>query len=88
MKKTNLPEMCYAENPSSGKTIIIKRFEAGYYPCGVGFEDANADKLNKKLGVTKAQSEAMLAGSMFGWTCKGADPDSYDENGVLKRTAR
>ena len=27
------------------------------------------------------ESEAALAGSMFGWHCPAADPDSYDEQG-------
>ena len=40
-----------------------------------------ADALNDAMRVTKAQSAAMLAGSMFGWDVPAADPKNYDENG-------
>ena len=39
---------------------------------------------NEKLGVSRAQAEAMLAGSMFGWQTQAADPCSYDEQGHMK----
>ena len=39
------------------------------------------DKFNEKLGVTKAQEQAMLAGSMIRWDSIAAKPKSYDENG-------
>lgn len=39
------------------------------------------DEYNGKLGVTKAQEEAMKAGSMFGWNVPGADPKNYDMDG-------
>ncbi|MFR1785686.1 MAG: hypothetical protein ACLSWY_06695 [Ruthenibacterium lactatiformans] len=39
---------------------------------------------NEKLGVSRAQAEAMLAGSMFGWQTQAADPCSYDEQGRMK----
>ena len=31
--------------------------------------------------MTKAQTAAMLAGSMFGWEAPAADPKNYDEQG-------
>jgi hypothetical protein len=40
------------------------------------------------MGVTRAQEEAMLAGSLFGWHTKAADPRSYDENGQPQRPKR
>ena len=39
------------------------------------------DTSNKRMGVTKAQEAAMLAGSLFGWDTPAARPKNYDENG-------
>ena len=41
------------------------------------------DSMNKKLGVTKAQAEALKSGSMFGWKVPAADPKNYDYKGNL-----
>jgi hypothetical protein len=81
-----LPEFCYGLLPTTGEVILIKLFEKGYYPYNGGTvkgED-KAKELNEKLGITPAQVAAMEAGSMFGWSCPGADPDTYDENGKPK----
>ena len=43
---------------------------------------------NEKLGVSRAQAEAMLAGSMFGWQTQAADPCSYDEQGRILTRSR
>jgi hypothetical protein len=43
-------------------------------------------EMNRELGVTRQQMEAMKVGSMFGWDVPGADPKSYDEYGALKRS--
>ena len=43
--------------------------------------EAIKDKFNEKLGVSKAQEQAMLAGSMIQWDSIAAKPKSYDENG-------
>ena len=47
-----------------------------------------ADSMNRKLGVTKGQAEAMKTGSMFGWKVPAADPKNYDENGKLVKPKR
>ncbi len=43
--------------------------------------DGRARQDGKDDGITPAQQEAMLVGSMFGWDVPGADPDHYDKEG-------
>jgi hypothetical protein len=75
-----LPEFSFATLPTTRETIKIKRGESGYY-TNDKYKTANADELNETLGVTKAQAEAMMIGSMCGWHVEGADPANYDETG-------
>lgn len=84
--RSSLPEQCYSTLLDTGMVVILKRGETGYYKTDIPFTDkeeaqALVDEYNKKLGVTKAQVEAMKAGSMFGWTCPAADPKNYNEDG-------
>ena len=79
---TRLPHWCYATMPSDGSLILLTRGESGYTPTkGI---TRTADELNAVLGVSKAQAEAMLAGSMFGFHTPAANPDNYDAEGNLK----
>lgn len=48
----------------------------------LGRNKSIADWLNEGIGVTKAQSEAMKWGSIFGFDNGMADPLNYDENGI------
>ena len=86
-----LPPFCYALMPSNGELIKIERGCKGYEQTQYGAtRDAEtnrklADNHNHEIGVTRAQEEAMLAGSLFGWHTKAADPRSYDENGQPQR---
>ncbi len=91
--RSDLPEVCYSILPSTGDVIIIKHGESGYYRCEYSTEDKAfnrefANDRNANLGVSKAQVEAMLAGSMYGWDVSAADPKSYDENGTLLRNTK
>lgn len=91
--RSDLPEVCYSILPSTGDVIIIKHGESGYYRCEYSTEDKAfnrefANDRNANLGVSKAQIEAMLAGSMYGWDVPAADPKSYDVNGTLLRNTK
>ena len=77
--RTELPEQCYSILPGSGEIIVVKRNEKGYYNPHIpaaSKEQAReiVDEYNGKLGVTRAQEEAMRTGSMFGFHVPGADP--------------
>ena len=89
--RSSLPETCYHTLASTGDLIIIRKGESGYYPTDIdaGSKEANrslAEEQNRLGGVSKAQAEAMLAGSMFGWATPAADPANYDENGKLRHS--
>ena len=87
--RSSLPEHCYNLLPSTGGIILVKKGETGFFKTDLpdmGREKNRALVLeaNEKLGVSRAQAEAMLAGSMFGWQTQAADPCSYDEQGRMK----
>lgn len=88
--RSSLPEQCYSVLPDTGELIIIKKGESGYYRTDIDMGDKTenrvlADEYNTKLGVSKAQEQAMSAGSMFGWAVPVADPKNYDDNGQPTR---
>lgn len=78
-----LPEMCFSTLMDTGELIILKRGKSGYWRSDWDTDDHEknrelADRQNARLGVTKAQEEAMSCGSMFGWGVAGADPKVYE----------
>lgn len=81
-----LPQLCFAMHPVSERPVMIEKGMSGFYQTvHMTKGQAFVDELNADLGVTKAQAEAMLTGSMFGWGVPGADPDRYDEKGESKK---
>lgn len=79
LAKRNLPPIAYVDNKAKiyvggAPVIAVKRGEPGYHPIHTKL---TADELNALEGVTPAQREAMLCGSMFGWHLKGADPEFH-----------
>lgn len=85
-----LPDTCYSIEPSTEKVVIIKRDKRGFYPCKHSTNDREYNKAfaayqNKKLGVTRAQEEAMLTGCVFGWHVSAAKPWRYDADGTPRK---
>ena len=84
--RSSLPEKCFSTLESTGEMIVITKGEKGYTPTGIFPQDASPKEgvaaLNASNGVTRAQEEAMVAGSMFGWETPAADPKNYDEQGA------
>ncbi len=69
---------------------MLTKGQKGYLPSetDLGTKEKNKEfvrDLNSKLGVTRAQEEAMKVGSMFGWAVLAADPKNYDEHGMPRR---
>lgn len=93
-KPALLPPFCYSLLLSNGELIRIERGCKGYEKAQESVKSDPAmnrriaDRRNSDMGVVRAQEGAMLAGSMFGWHTKAADPRSYDEIGQPKRTAK
>ncbi|MEG0912686.1 MAG: hypothetical protein RSD35_08135 [Oscillospiraceae bacterium] len=84
--RSSLPEQCYSTLQDTGAVVILNRGETGYYKTDIQFTDkadakAIAEEHNGLRGVSKAQEEAMKAGSMFGFEVTAADPKNYDDNG-------
>lgn len=75
-----LPERCYLISPLTGRIVEVHRGESCF--CGVSASAGQiADGMNAQLGVTAAQSAAMLGGVLYGWNSRHADPASYTETG-------
>lgn len=93
--RSSLPENCFSTLPSTGQMIAIKRGEQGYQELSSESvlrtpeeQRSYIEMLNERVGISKAQEAAMLAGSMFGWAVPAADPKNYDENGQPIRPHR
>lgn len=84
-----LPEYCWNVHNVTGELVMLKRGVSGYIPQrpeNAPWGAENVDALNERLGVTKAQREAMEAGSMFGWSIPASNPEMYDVNGDYKES--
>ena len=84
-----LPDMCWSTLPSDGSLIYIVRGENGYHmpEDNRGNPEQNrhmANYRNQCRGISPAQEQAMLNGSLFGWDCPAADPTQYNEQGQVR----
>lgn len=83
--RSNLPEECFAVAPGTDEIVIITKGADGWEPAGQRPEGCSAQEgaalLNEQMGVTPAQSAAMLAGISQGWASTAADPTAYDAQG-------
>lgn len=78
-----LPELCWSVLPGEGSLIYIKRGENGYHLAEQSSKSPEvnrylADYYNQKRGISKAQENAMVIGSMFDWDAPLADPSAYE----------
>jgi len=84
--RNSLPEKCFSVLESSNELIEIEKGFSGYKPAnkilGALTPRDAADRLNRELGVTKAQEMAMVSGSMFSWAAPAADPRNYTPDGI------
>ncbi len=86
--RNSMPEQCYAVSDDNKSIFIIKRGEKGTFPADAAVSDISdardiASRLNARLGVTKQQEAAMIAGLTRGFDTPAADPKAYDNNGQL-----
>ncbi len=81
-----LPPYCYSVLPTSGEMIRIVLGERGYHRCncaGLSPETIRfkVNDENCLRHISRAQEEAMLAGSLLGWDTPTARPWKYEMDG-------
>lgn len=83
--RESLPECCYSVDPETSRLIRIWKGDPAVRqvtePLSCDTPRQAADRLNEKLGISRAQEAAMLAGVKFGWCKPAADPKNYDADG-------
>jgi hypothetical protein len=70
-----LPVECAARDLSTGEPILIRRGVAGFWPM---FPSFDPEAFNTRHGISPAQVQAMMCGSMFGWDVPAADPATHE----------
>jgi len=82
-----LPFKCFSLLKSNGELIYIFLGENGYHQSDQSTQSAEenrriADRNNAILGVTRAQEEALLSASLFGYGVPAAKPWHYNADGT------
>lgn len=62
-----------ARDNLTGKVILLKQGEVGYWPC----DEIDVRAFNERRGHTPQDVAAAIFGSMFGWDAPGARPENY-----------
>jgi|GEM_PF-5648221 len=73
-----LPERAFGYLSTTGELIMVKKGVMGYFRRE-DLDNYTADQLNDVLKVTKAQAEAMVHGSKFGWDVQVSDPRFWED---------
>ncbi len=84
MQDTARPKIAIIRHITTGQAVHIKEGERGFWPIYGDLPDSEIAAFNTRHGITPAQLAAMEAGSIFGFDCPAAAPQSYDANGKLK----
>lgn len=83
--RESLPGYCYSVDTETTQLIRIWKGDPAIRqvtePLSYDNPRQAADRLNEKLGISRAQEAAMLAGVKFGWCKPAADPKNYDASG-------
>lgn len=83
----NLPMRAAVMVPGQNMAGLVDRGDHGYIPMP-SWSALQADAWNERHGVSHAQREAMLVGSMFGWEVPGANPDHYADAKSLQEAVK
>lgn len=84
----NLPMRAAVRVPGTKLVGFVDRGDARGYAPMPGWTALQADAWNERHGVSNAQREAMLVGSMFGWDVPGADPALYADAKLLQEMVK
>lgn len=64
----------------AGNRVLVQAGTVGFFDCEPEVWAA------RRLAQTGAETAAALAGSLFGWNCPGARPESYTDAGAALTT--
>jgi hypothetical protein len=83
---SRLPPFAAVKDTVTGKPILIKRGESGYWPGKVMelHTDEDIERFNSERKVTPGMAEAMHFGSCFGWDVPGATLEAGEEMAARK----
>ena len=87
-ERHNLPEYCFCPVPDINLLMLLQYGQSGFWQINIPpVTDLTdyADRLNQRMGVSKAQQTAMMHGFMCEWRGRSMRPELYDENGMPKQ---